>query len=268
MTSLLSAGFRQGNADLEAEGHRGANNVILGAVYASFQREIRPYERYEVRSRVLGWDRKWLVILSTFVRPGKEDGEEDILASALSKYVIKKARYTVPPERCLAAAGWFEGMDRPDLETDIGTAKDQAQNQVQKGKLKEDGKLKGILKMPPTMLNDTSPSESAVMVNRPHEQELEAVDITKLEARAEEMAARVDEKRGEGLGGTMDESGVRVVDTTLTAPSAQRLPRTASVQQQWTWEMVEKERFRGMEVARGWMALDGALKLESERVLS
>ncbi len=36
------------------------------------------------------------------MRPGKET----LLASALSKYVVKKGRYTVAPERCLTTAGW------------------------------------------------------------------------------------------------------------------------------------------------------------------
>jgi hypothetical protein len=267
VTSLLSAGFRSGNAELERRGHKGPNNVILGSVHTSYHKEIKPYERYEVRSRVIGWDQKWLLILSTFIRPGAKGKPETILASALSKYVVKKARYTVPPERCLAAAGWFEGMDRPDPEM----IKEETEK---KGKQKEEAKLKGILKMPPTMLNDTtpSPSESTVMVNRPHEQELEAVDIAKLEARAEEMSAKMDEKWGEGLGGSTlpvraTENAVDVVDNASIAESSQRPARRKSVGQQWTWEMVEKERLRGLEIARGWMLLDGALALEAERVL-
>jgi type IV secretory pathway VirB10-like protein len=244
----------------------------LGAAHASFYREVGMYERYEVRSRVLGWDQKWLVILSVFVRPGKkrrnetEEKTETVLASALSKYVVKKGRYTVPPEDCLAAAGWFEGVDRPEIKTET------EQSEVQKGKTKDDGKLKGILKLPPTTLNDTppmpSPSESTVMINRPHEQELEAVDIAKLEARAEEMSARVDEKWGEGLGQAVEEKAVRVVEDASTMENMARQPRRGSVGQQWTWEMIEKERLRGMEVARGWTALDGMLKLESERAVS
>jgi hypothetical protein len=272
VTSLLSAGFREGNAKLEAEGKQGKSNVILGAAHASFYREVGMYERYEVRSRVLGWDQKWLVILSVFVRPGKKrrnetaEKTETVLASALSKYVVKKGRYTVPPEDCLAAAGWFEGVDRPEIKTET------EQSEVQKGKTKDDGKLKGILKLPPTTLNDTppmpSPSESTVMINRPHEQELEAVDIAKLEARAEEMSARVDEKWGEGLGQAVEEKAVRVVEDASTMENMARQPRRGSVGQQWTWEMIEKERLRGMEVARGWTALDGMLKLESERAVS
>lgn len=268
VTNLLSAGFRSGNEELERQGHKGPNNVILGSVHTSYHKEIKPYELYEVRSRVLGWDQKWLIILSTFIRSGAKGKPETILASALSKYVVKKARYTVPPERCLAAAGWFDGMDRTDPETS------KEQNEV-KGKQKEEANRRGILKMPTTTLNDgmdPSPSESTVMVNRPHEQELEAVDIAKLEAKAEEMSARMDEKWGEGLrDSTMltqaTESALRVVDSASIADHPQKQPRRMSGQQ-WTWDMVEKERLRGLEIVRAWMLLDGILAQESSRVQS
>lgn len=272
VTSLLSAGFRDGNAKLEAEGKKGNSSVILGAVHASFYKEVGMYERYEIRSRILGWDRKWLVILSVFIRPGtkgrhgKEDANETVLASSVSKYVVKKGRFTIPPEDCLAAAGWFEGLERSEPQS----SNEQGQSEVQKGKQKEDGKLRGILKMPPTTLNDTpptpSPSESAVMINRPHEQELEAVNIAKLEARAEEMSAKVDEKWGEGLSQAVEQKAVKLVEDASPLENIARPTRRTSLSQQWTWEMIEKERLRGMEVAGAWMTLDGALKTESERV--
>lgn len=73
----------------------------------SFRREVKSYERYEIRSRVLRWDAKWLVIGSWFVRNAKDakeremEGEVVVLASALSKYVVKKGRFTVSSERRL-----------------------------------------------------------------------------------------------------------------------------------------------------------------------
>ena len=34
--------------------------VALGAVSCSFRRELKPYEKYELYTRVLSWDQKWL----------------------------------------------------------------------------------------------------------------------------------------------------------------------------------------------------------------
>jgi acyl-CoA thioesterase FadM len=107
MTKLYMSGMRTGTQRLEAAGHPGRISIILGSVHTSFHKEIRPYERYEIRSRVLGWDRKWIVIGTFFVRPATGTKSEVLLASSLSKYVTKKGRYTVAPERCLNAAGWL-----------------------------------------------------------------------------------------------------------------------------------------------------------------
>ena len=113
VTKLLLRNMATGKENLEREGHKGPLNVILGSVHTSFYREIKPYEAYVVRSRILSWDRKWIVIGSWFVRPARAGGKgELVLASALSKYVVKKGKFTVAPERCFRTAGWLP--DRPE----------------------------------------------------------------------------------------------------------------------------------------------------------
>lgn len=112
--------------------------IALGAVSCHFHREIAPYQRYEIWTRLLTWDRKWLYIVSHFVeaetftpegyalqpwkkaktpkgtKKGSERGrwehlcekdrkalERKIFASSIAKYVVKKGRLTVPPEMVL-----------------------------------------------------------------------------------------------------------------------------------------------------------------------
>ena len=43
---------------------------MLGAAQCSYRREIKPFESYEVWSRVLAWDRKWLYVVTHFVKKG------------------------------------------------------------------------------------------------------------------------------------------------------------------------------------------------------
>ncbi|KPI36396.1 uncharacterized protein AB675_2991 [Cyphellophora attinorum] len=93
-TRILIPGLWSKDRSLEQQGIKGKIGVYLGAVHCTFHREIKPYQSFEVRSRVLGWDRKW-------------KKEEVLLASALSKYVIKKGRFTVSPEHSLRVAGWL-----------------------------------------------------------------------------------------------------------------------------------------------------------------
>jgi hypothetical protein len=90
----------------------GKFNVILGGVQCTFRKEIKPYARYDMWSRVLSWDRKWMYIVTHFVEKGavkpggKPEGwEKKIYASAVSKYVFKIGRLTVHPAVLIDASG-------------------------------------------------------------------------------------------------------------------------------------------------------------------
>ncbi|RHZ66347.1 thioesterase family protein [Aspergillus thermomutatus] len=115
------------------KGNRGMVASIIGGVTTSFRKEIRMFQQYEVWSRILTWDRKWLYIVTHFVRKGSvkpkgyvaarakgevldssngETGSHSaqpvIFATSVSKYVFKKGRLTIPPERLLQASGLLE----------------------------------------------------------------------------------------------------------------------------------------------------------------
>lgn len=97
--------------------------IVLGSVYCSFKREIKPFELYEMHSKVISWDKKWMYILTCFMRPARgADGEKQLLATALSKYVVKKGRLTVAPERILRLGGFLptppEGSEAKDAPVD------------------------------------------------------------------------------------------------------------------------------------------------------
>jgi hypothetical protein len=49
---------------------KGRFGIMLGAVECTFKKEIKPYEPYEMWTRVLTWDRKWLYIITHFVKKG------------------------------------------------------------------------------------------------------------------------------------------------------------------------------------------------------
>ncbi|KAL1890042.1 hypothetical protein Sste5346_008477 [Sporothrix stenoceras] len=99
---------------------KGSLGVGLGAVFCSFRKEIAPYQPYEMWSRVLSWDRKWLYVMTHFVvkgkvKPSSWDGDKTgrpkkewtaadeanlqkhVIATAISKYVFKLGRFTVHP---------------------------------------------------------------------------------------------------------------------------------------------------------------------------
>jgi hypothetical protein len=124
----------------------GKFGVMLGGVLCKFKREIPPYKPYELWTRVLSWDRKWMYFVTYFVEkgavkprswassfnygptrsaPGKpEDWEKKIFAMAMSKYVFKMGRLTVHPGVILDASGLLP--ERPggwvSTETETGMA--------------------------------------------------------------------------------------------------------------------------------------------------
>lgn len=102
--------------------------MILSGVQCVFRREIKPYQPYEVWSRVLSWDEKWIYILSHFVERGavrhkkyllqpkkhkdrcsgnksQSNQAHKVFASAVSRYVFKQGRKTFPPEKMLIECG-------------------------------------------------------------------------------------------------------------------------------------------------------------------
>ncbi|RFU28535.1 hypothetical protein B7463_g7803, partial [Scytalidium lignicola] len=122
---------------------RGRWGMMLGSVHCSFKREIKPFQGYEMWTRLLCWDRKWIYVVTHFVKKGTvrpkayilTDGswfggkgyavkgdaaadvasaadiddidEKAIFASAISKYVTKLGRLTIHPEVTLAACGYL-----------------------------------------------------------------------------------------------------------------------------------------------------------------
>ncbi|KXT13723.1 hypothetical protein AC579_10058 [Pseudocercospora musae] len=118
----LNAGDQQGlpRSNIEA---KGKYVVALGAVSCFFQRQIEPLQSFEVYTRILSWDRKWLYIVSHIVKKGAikpdsyvlqpwknkskrtdaqkkedEDVSKHIFASSIARYVFKKGRLTINPE--------------------------------------------------------------------------------------------------------------------------------------------------------------------------
>lgn len=115
--------------------------LALGAVSCSFKRELKAYESYELWTRVLAWDEKWIYIVTHFVRKGavepkdytlypeqnikarelsETEGEKlaelqantdslgshpGVVATALSKCVFKESRRTITPALMFRRSG-------------------------------------------------------------------------------------------------------------------------------------------------------------------
>lgn len=72
---------------------------IVGDAMAKFRRDLKPFERFEVHSRVLGWEGKWTFIEHRFVRHGR------VLGLVLIRGLFKAPGGTLDPRDFAIALG-------------------------------------------------------------------------------------------------------------------------------------------------------------------
>ncbi|KAJ5940849.1 hypothetical protein N7516_001017 [Penicillium verrucosum] len=188
-------------------------SIVLGSVYCTFKREIKPFELYEMHSKVISWDAKWMYIMTCFMRPApRNGGEKVVLAVAVSKYVVKKGRLTVPPGRLLHASGF---LPAPPQESEAKTALAEAQ----------------------------SSSAEASDVGTP----VSGEGITAMEGVDGSLVREVLKMSGDQIPSqeTLDKQQKENTDSWNV--------------EEWTWERIEQERVRGLEVVDGYTNLDTKL---------
>ncbi|KAF4782454.1 capsule polysaccharide biosynthesis protein [Colletotrichum scovillei] len=131
-TDLLAALRAQAiDGDLYKEYKKGVQ-ILLAGTSCTFKKEIKPGAAFDMQSRVLTWDKKWLYIVTHFVEKQKEgksptykpwrkagkgkDAQTSplVYATAISKCVVKAGRLTVPPQKFFQAAGVLPSEDQPE----------------------------------------------------------------------------------------------------------------------------------------------------------
>ncbi|HEY0712647.1 MAG TPA: thioesterase family protein [Polyangia bacterium] len=70
---------------------------VLGGATIRYRRSLRPLQRFELRTRLLGWDDRWFVFEQRFVADGQ------IYALAIARGVFVGEKAGVPPQETLAA---------------------------------------------------------------------------------------------------------------------------------------------------------------------
>ena len=145
VTTLFGKGIEQIRGGTTMNGLSGKPRskftLALGAVSCTFKQELLPYETYDMWTRIISWDEKWVYIVTHFVKrsskisprisslypdqsaqdscteePHAGDATKDtstsnvpvrspVAASALSKVVFKDGRITIRPREMIEASG-------------------------------------------------------------------------------------------------------------------------------------------------------------------
>ncbi|KAF2755528.1 hypothetical protein EJ05DRAFT_513033 [Pseudovirgaria hyperparasitica] len=156
MVALLRTGIYASRDPAFDDGTSGPRaSMALGGVSCHFKREIKPFVKYEIWTRLLSWDRKWIYLVSHIVKAGvvrpkhytlqpgkkaklagKREEEESLeerkerirgalYATSISKYVVKKGRLTIPAETVLEHSKLL-----PPKPADVGELAKEAQASV------------------------------------------------------------------------------------------------------------------------------------------
>lgn len=216
-----------GSGKKKKTAYPGGIYVILGSVYCSFKRPIRAYEAYETQSKVVGWDEKWLYVVTYFLRKkgGKGGkGAKQLLAVGISEYVAKKGRFTISPSRILNASGLLP--DAPDVPGDV------IANNPAVAEAATSATATTTATSISTSTSTSTPGGAAA-----------AAAATATTSATE---THLHERKSEPTN-----------DETTTTPVPDR-PDTA-----WTWEAIEAERQRGMQLVQQFVGLEAGLVAEA-----
>ena len=207
-------------------------SIFLGGVTCNFRREIKPYAGYEVWTRVLTWDRKWLYLVSHIVQKG----------------VVKPTAYTLQPWK-----KGSKGISRTPVKFTNGSANGSAVGENQPA--------------PHPAIYATSIAKYVFKQGRitiPPEAALRHSELLPPRPKGTEMPAPILSKDSVPEGTTVEDTAVQVVGavTELVTNDLELLDPTAKFtgDPEWTWERVEAQRMRGMEIAKHMAGLDGLME--------
>lgn len=84
---------------LVGEAYRRGWGPLLGGATIRYRRSLTPLRRYQLRTKIVGWDDKWFYVRQRFTR-----GDE-VMATALVKGLLRGDEGNVPPTEAFALVG-------------------------------------------------------------------------------------------------------------------------------------------------------------------
>lgn len=225
LTSILLRSGKAENNRWKGETNDGLKrSIAFGGVTCHFRREIKAYAKVEVWTRLLAWDRKWVYMVSHMVKAG----------------VARPAEYELQPWKKGRAPSPSSAAATAAVEDSEETAK-KLKDAVYATSIAKYVFKKGRITIPPAEVFELF----HLIPPKP--------------AAASDSAAAPAPASGEGLLGSEFES--------LPAPTANRSAQQVKLEDallpevedgaDWTWEVVEAERLRGMRYAEMFAGLDG-----------
>ncbi len=75
-------------------------NPVVASLAIRYRRSLEPWQTYELRTRLLGWDERWFFMEQSFTRGG------EVMARAIVKALFVGPEGRVPPQALVDATGY------------------------------------------------------------------------------------------------------------------------------------------------------------------
>ncbi|KAI4282220.1 MAG: hypothetical protein L6R38_003084 [Xanthoria sp. 2 TBL-2021] len=243
LVCLCRSGIVKTGFDLwEKDGRKGPKGlaIMMGGVNINFRREIKPAQAYEMWTRVLAWDRKWIYTVTHFVRKGAVKPRGWLLQPWRNQDKTQTQQQYVGEDERERVVG--DGCEKNEKEKRTGTHPAIFATGIAKYVAK-----RGRLTIPPELILQNT----GLLPPKPKDHETPPISETPA------VPTEGDALPTSGAAVMQDlnsNNAEEAIDTALndTASTSERSDRD-----EWDWDRVERERLRGMEIAEKWNLTEG-----------
>ena len=217
--------------------------VALGAVSCTFRRELKPYESYDMWTRILTWDEKWLYVVTHFVKKGAkiEPNEMTLYTRQNSVGGSNGTSSCNSPRGSVASLG--EDVRRDSI---TGTGSTKSKSAIAASALSKLVFKNGRITISPEVMLKAS----GLLPPRPWESKTERHDHL-ADAQIKANIVEVAEAQIAPVKAMQTVDDMEGTDSESSPCSRTGSAEGDSVLDEWRWEMIEKERKRGLKIANG-----------------
>lgn len=75
---------------------------VMGGIVVRYRKSVLPFERFTIRTRLVGWDERWFYLEHIVEKRNAQKGDSEFCAIAHARTVIRSKEGTIPPRDVLA----------------------------------------------------------------------------------------------------------------------------------------------------------------------
>lgn len=214
----------RGSTTMNGLSNKSSNfTMALGAVSCSFRKEIKPYESYDLWTRIISWDEKWVYLVTHFVKKNAK-----ITPRQFTLYPRQKNLSSESSSRQGSVASLTESTNG------YLSALNRHQTPIVASALSKIVFKEGRKTIAPAVMLELA----GLLPSRPQQEKLDDMVRAQIRANEHKLSPR---------------SSVATIEKVEMSESDTESSRRSSMDetiQEWTWENIEKERLRGMSMAQ------------------